>query len=87
MDIYIHSNLVFLFFFQGFRMTVGNPGHDDPAAARSAVGLRYNCLQTLINRGPELADFPDKPCPAGIFAVHHFPASVPPFFFSFGHTK
>ncbi|CAI4215798.1 unnamed protein product [Parascedosporium putredinis] len=58
----------------GFRMTVGNPGHDDAAAARSAVGLRYNCLQTLINRGPELADFPDKPCPAGIFAVHHFPA-------------
>ncbi|KAI0155359.1 hypothetical protein GGR52DRAFT_577313 [Hypoxylon sp. FL1284] len=58
----------------GFRMTVGSPATDTLEGARSHVGLRYNCLQSLINRGPEMADLPDKPCPAGIFAVHHFPA-------------
>lgn len=61
---------------QGFRMTVGSPTTDTLDAAKGHIGLRYNCLQTLINRGPEMVDFPDKPCPAGIFAVHHFPSSV-----------
>jgi hypothetical protein len=55
-------------------MTVGSPTTTDPNEAKSNVGLRYNCLQTLLNRGRELVDFPDKPCPAGIFAVQHFPA-------------
>ncbi|KAK3291061.1 uncharacterized protein B0H64DRAFT_451748 [Chaetomium fimeti] len=58
----------------GFRMTVGSPTTTDPDVAKSNVGLRYNCLQTLLDRGRELVDFPDKPCPAGIFAVQHFPA-------------
>ncbi|KAK0712919.1 hypothetical protein B0T26DRAFT_753097 [Lasiosphaeria miniovina] len=58
----------------GFRMTVGSPTTSTLAAAKGHIGLRYNCLQTLINRGAEMADFPDKPCPAGIFTVHHFPA-------------
>ena len=62
--------------FKGFRMTVGSPTTTTLAEAKAHIGLRYNCLQTLINRGPEMADFPDKPCPAGIFAVHHFPALV-----------
>ncbi|KAI3321645.1 hypothetical protein HD806DRAFT_545844 [Xylariaceae sp. AK1471] len=58
----------------GFRMTVGSPTTSTLDQAKGHIGLRYNCLQTLINRGPEMVDFPDKPCPAGIFAVHHFPA-------------
>ncbi|KAK3330920.1 hypothetical protein B0H66DRAFT_545244 [Apodospora peruviana] len=58
----------------GFRMTVGSPTTSTLAQAKSHVGLRYNCLTTLINRGAEMVDFPTKPCPAGIFAVHHFPA-------------
>lgn len=58
----------------GFRMTVGSPTTSTLSDANKHIGLRYNCLQTLLNRGPEMADFPTKPCPAGIFAVHHFPA-------------
>jgi hypothetical protein len=52
-------------------MTVGNPVWK---TGEKNIGLRYNCLTTLINRGPEMADFPNKQCAAGIFAVHHFPA-------------
>ncbi|KAI0097222.1 hypothetical protein GGR51DRAFT_553254 [Nemania sp. FL0031] len=58
----------------GFRMTVGSPTTTSLAQAQGHIGLRFNCLQTLLNRGPEMVDFPDRPCPAGIFAVHHFPA-------------
>ncbi|KAF2969087.1 hypothetical protein GQX73_g4481 [Xylaria multiplex] len=58
----------------GFRMTVGSPTTSTLDEAKRHIGLRYNCLQTLLNRGPEMVDFPTKPCPAGIFAVHHFPA-------------
>ncbi|GAB1319985.1 NAD(P)-binding Rossmann-fold containing protein [Madurella fahalii] len=57
----------------GFRMTVGSPANTNPNE-KGNIGLRYNCLTTLINRGPEMADFPTRACPAGIFAVHHFPA-------------
>jgi hypothetical protein len=31
-------------------------------------------LQTILTRGSETPDFPNKPCPAGIMAIHHFPA-------------
>ncbi|KAK0639808.1 hypothetical protein B0T16DRAFT_395468 [Cercophora newfieldiana] len=55
----------------GFRMTVGNPTWK---SGEKNIGLRYNCLTTLINRGAEMADFPTRKCAAGIFAVHHFPA-------------
>ncbi|KAI2467423.1 hypothetical protein F4781DRAFT_423374 [Annulohypoxylon bovei var. microspora] len=58
----------------GFRMTVGSPTTETLDQAKGHIGLRYNCLQSLINRGAEMVDFPDRPCPAGIFAVHHFPA-------------
>src|SRR5207244_2893876 len=58
---------------QGFRMTVGSPTTSTLADANKHIGLRYNCLQTLLNRGAEMTDFPTKPCPAGIFTVHHFP--------------
>ncbi|KAL1899232.1 hypothetical protein Sste5346_003155 [Sporothrix stenoceras] len=57
----------------GFRMTVGKPG-STAAEGKTHIGLSYNCLTTLINRGPEMRDFPTKPCPAGIFVTHHFPA-------------
>ncbi|PVH96941.1 hypothetical protein DM02DRAFT_644490 [Periconia macrospinosa] len=53
----------------GFRMTVGVPTE----TGKPHVGLRYQCL-TGQSRGPELSDFPDKPCSGGIFATHHFPA-------------
>ncbi|KAL7624590.1 hypothetical protein AAE478_006157 [Parahypoxylon ruwenzoriense] len=42
--------------------------------AKGHIGLRYNCLRTTLDRGPEMVDFPDRPCQGGIFAVHHFPA-------------
>ncbi|KAN0095816.1 protein of unknown function (DUF1996) domain containing protein [Hyaloscypha variabilis] len=57
----------------GFRMTVGNPATNATEGAKH-IGLSYNCLQTLLNRGPGMRDFPTKPCPAGIFVTHHFPA-------------
>ena len=55
-------------------MTVGNPTTDTLNKAKGHIGLRYNCLNTLLDRGAEMVDFPTKPCKAGIFAVHHFPA-------------
>jgi len=54
----------------GFRMTVGSPTSKDG----SNPGLRYTCLQDVMTRFPETADFPKSPCPAGIMAIHHFPA-------------
>lgn len=63
--------------FQGFRMTVGSPT-STATDAKKHIGLSYNCLTTLLNRGPEMRDFPTKPCPAGIFVTHHFPALVFP---------
>lgn len=59
---------------QGFRMTVGNPASETLADAKAHPGLRYTCLQTILTRGSETPDFPNKPCPAGIMAIHHFPA-------------
>ncbi|KAI0411858.1 hypothetical protein F5X98DRAFT_383196 [Xylaria grammica] len=47
----------------GFRMTVGSPTTNTLDQAKRHIGLRYNCLQTLLNRGPEMVDFPDRPCP------------------------
>ncbi|KAM7210483.1 protein of unknown function (DUF1996) domain containing protein [Rhypophila decipiens] len=54
----------------GFRMTVGSPG----VTKNTHPGLRYTCLQDIMTRGSETYDFPTKPCPAGIMAIHHFPA-------------
>jgi hypothetical protein len=53
-------------------MTVGNPGVT--TLNGSLPGLRYTCLQTILTRGFETPDFPKEPCPAGIMAIHHFPA-------------
>jgi len=58
-------------------MTVGSPSAN-ATQGKKHIGLSYNCLQTLLNRGPEMRDFPTKPCPAGIFVTHHFPALVTP---------
>ncbi|KAK0726760.1 hypothetical protein B0T26DRAFT_747167 [Lasiosphaeria miniovina] len=58
----------------GFRMTVGSPAASSADYAKGHPGLRYTCLQTILTRGSETADFPAKPCPAGIMAIHHFPA-------------
>ncbi|CAI4213472.1 unnamed protein product [Parascedosporium putredinis] len=55
---------------KGFRMTVGNPGSTDG----TNPGLRYTCLQNVMTRFPETAEFPTAACPAGIMAIHHFPA-------------
>lgn len=54
----------------GFRMTVGTPGNK----AASNPGLHYTCLQDVMTRFPETPQFPKQPCPAGIMAIHHFPA-------------
>ncbi|KAF2205772.1 hypothetical protein GQ43DRAFT_445741 [Delitschia confertaspora ATCC 74209] len=56
----------------GFRMTVGSPTTNTRNG--SVPGLRYTCLQTILTRGYETPDFPKEPCPAGIMAIHHFPA-------------
>ncbi len=55
-------------------MTVGTPSTNTLNAARGHPGLRYTCLQSAVTRGGETPDFPTKPCPAGIMAIHHFPA-------------
>ncbi|KAJ3578892.1 hypothetical protein NPX13_g1673 [Xylaria arbuscula] len=57
-------------FKKGFRMTVGTPTAKDG----SNPGLRYTCLQNVNTRFPESAEFPKQACPAGIMAIHHFPA-------------
>lgn len=51
-------------------MTVGDP----KIVSNQHVGLRYQCVQSGFNRGPEMANFPTSPCPAGIFVTQHFPA-------------
>jgi hypothetical protein len=56
-------------------MTVDNPASNAPTGAKH-IGLSYNYLQTLLNRGTEMRDFPNKPCPASIFVTHHLPALV-----------
>ena len=56
-------------------MTVGSPSTNSlEGGGRGHPGLRYTCLQTVLTRGGETADFPTGPCPAGIMAIHHFPA-------------
>ncbi|KAF2011836.1 hypothetical protein BU24DRAFT_443269 [Aaosphaeria arxii CBS 175.79] len=57
----------------GFRMTVGDPTYNG-ASGTPNPGLAYTCLQTILTRGNETLDFPKEPCPAGIMAIHHFPA-------------
>ncbi len=51
-------------------MTVGTPGSTNG----NNPGLRYTCLQDVMTRFPETPDFPKAACPAGIMAIHHFPA-------------
>ncbi|KAF2703231.1 hypothetical protein K504DRAFT_418736 [Pleomassaria siparia CBS 279.74] len=58
----------------GFRMTVGSPATNTLDGGKAHKGLRYTCLQTILTRGAETPDFPTKACPAGIMAIHHFPA-------------
>ncbi|KAI1266075.1 hypothetical protein F5Y18DRAFT_384489 [Xylariaceae sp. FL1019] len=53
-------------------MTVGSPTIDTLNGTHT--GLRYTCLDTILTRGSETADFPNRKCPAGIMAIHHFPA-------------
>jgi hypothetical protein len=55
-------------------MTVGTPATTKINGTRSQPGLRYTCLETILTRGNETADFPAEPCPAGIMAIHHFPS-------------
>jgi hypothetical protein len=57
-------------------MTVGSPTTNTKAGAESYHGLRYTCLQDILTRGSETYEFPKEPCPAGIMAIHHFPALV-----------
>ncbi|KAK6839953.1 hypothetical protein PG987_005819 [Apiospora arundinis] len=57
----------------GFRMTVGSPTTTNLGEAQRFPGLRYTCLQDILTRSHETYDFPSKPCPAGIMAIHHFP--------------
>ncbi|KAK1753566.1 hypothetical protein QBC47DRAFT_403908 [Echria macrotheca] len=58
----------------GFRMTVGSPAASTREEAVQYRGLRYTCLQDILTRGQETYELPKKPCPAGIMAIHHFPA-------------
>lgn len=58
----------------GFRMTVGNPLTNSLDEAVENRGLRYTCLQTILTRGYETPGLPNEKCPAGIMAIHHFPA-------------
>ncbi|KAK1759140.1 hypothetical protein QBC47DRAFT_420179 [Echria macrotheca] len=73
-DLNSNGNQFIRAFPPGFRMTVGSPSASTASYGQSHPGLRYTCLQTILTRGGETADFPTKPCPAGIMAIHHFPA-------------
>lgn len=53
-------------------MTIGSPTTETKAGV--VKGLAYTCLQNINTRGSETQEFPTKPCPAGIMAIHHFPA-------------
>ncbi|KAI6080875.1 hypothetical protein F4821DRAFT_42495 [Hypoxylon rubiginosum] len=73
-DFYDNGQDYITAFRPGFRMTVGSPTVDSLEQAQAQPGLRYTCLQTILTRGYETPDFPKEPCPAGIMAIHHFPA-------------
>ena len=55
-------------------MTVGSQTVDTREGAEQYRGLRYTCLQDILTRGYETYELPKQPCPAGIMAIHHFPA-------------
>ena len=55
-------------------MTVGSPTTNTLAGAQQLRALKYTCLQTILTRGSETYHLPTPPCPAGIMAIHHFPA-------------
>jgi len=55
-------------------MTVGSPQTSTMEEAKGYRSLRYTCLDDILTRGRETYDFPKEPCPAGIMAIHHFPA-------------
>jgi hypothetical protein len=74
LDFNSNGNQKITAFKPGFRMTVGSPTTNTKAAAVAHTGIRYTCLQTVMTRGQETPDFPKAPCPAGIMAIHHFPA-------------
>jgi hypothetical protein len=57
-------------------MTVGSPQTSTMEEAKGYRSLRYTCLDDILTRGRETYDFPKEPCPAGIMAIHHFPAYV-----------
>ncbi|KAI1406951.1 hypothetical protein F5Y13DRAFT_195875 [Hypoxylon sp. FL1857] len=51
-----------------------NPTTTTLDGAMANPGLRYTCLETILTRGSETPDLPNKPCPTGIMAIHHFPS-------------
>ncbi|KAK1750338.1 hypothetical protein QBC47DRAFT_438655, partial [Echria macrotheca] len=69
-DFNSNGNTKITSFKPGFRMTVGSPS----ATKGSNPGLHYTCLKDVMTRFPETSEFPKDPCPAGIMAIHHFPA-------------
>ncbi|KAK4649982.1 hypothetical protein QC762_703450 [Podospora pseudocomata] len=73
-DFWDNGNQKITSFPPGFRMTVGSPTTETREQAQQYKGLRYTCLQDILTRGSETYDFPKQPCPAGIMAIHHFPA-------------
>lgn len=68
------ENLTIKSFPPGFRMTIGSPTTDKVEDTKAVKGLGYTCLNDIFTRGNETAEFPKQPCPAGIMAIHHFPA-------------
>jgi hypothetical protein len=49
-------------------MTVGSPATDTLNGTKK--GLAYTCLETILTRGYETPDFPQKPCAAGIMGIY-----------------
>ncbi|KAI1324108.1 hypothetical protein F5Y16DRAFT_412221 [Xylariaceae sp. FL0255] len=43
-----------------------------PGFRMTNVGLRYNCLKTTIDRGPELVDFPTEPCEGDEYSQKYY---------------
>ncbi|ORY58464.1 uncharacterized protein BCR38DRAFT_377107 [Pseudomassariella vexata] len=57
----------------GFRMFIGDVNARTPEEVARFRQLTYTCLQSIDTRDPQITDFPNQPCPAGIMTALRFP--------------
>ncbi|KAI1633126.1 hypothetical protein F4809DRAFT_655417 [Biscogniauxia mediterranea] len=57
----------------GFRMFIGDVNARTREEVERFRQLTYTCLQDINTRDPQIMDFPNEPCPAGIMTALRFP--------------